>query len=466
MNSIRRILCALTRGALCTVALGALVAMSACGGGSSGSGATPPPPAASLDSSFGLGGIVAAPATSPLPDALVSAIAIQPDGKIVAAGTSSSGGSLFGPPLMFAPSLARYNNDGTLDLSFGNKGIAGPPLGIPRIALQPDGKILVLSGTTVLRFNVDGSLDATFGAAGTGIVELNVDVYTYLNDLALQTDGRILLAGYHQQVADVNGVSTEFLLMRLTAAGIQDSSFGQGAGAVTTAINKCAEIAAVAVTADGAILAAGIARACQTLDDNNVALARYDANGVLDTNFGVGGVATVPMGPIGVVVRAMAVQPDGRIVVAGSNGNVVQLVYVHHFLMLRFLANGALDLDFGTAGIISKSFDPTADEASAVAIQSNGKIVAVGYAGFDSGSDGPVGSNFLTARFDSSGVPDPDFGNGGSTLLAVNGGGYGLAMAIQPDGRIVAAGAAIISVTDQSLVFALIRYFGDPVPGG
>jgi len=460
MNSIRRILCALRRDVLRVVALGLVVAMSACSGGSSES-AAPPLPAATLDSSFGLGGIVAAPAQSPAPDALVFTIAIQSDGKIVAAGGAATPPSSGFPivPSTPVPALLRYNNDGTLDRSFGNAGTyTGPPLGYERIALQSDGKIVALSNTTVIRLNVDGSPDVTFGAAGTGIVKLGVDDYTYINDLALQSDGRILLAGYHQDFVD--GV-TEFLLIRLTAAGIQDSSFGQGSGAVLTAINDIARIWAVAVTADGWILAAGDARQNQS-DDNNVALARYDTNGALDPSFGVGGVATAPMGSTLVKVNAMTLQPDGRIVVVGTNGILADATFVHHFLMLRFLANGALDPEFGVGGIVSKSFDPQFDEASAVAIQSNGKIMAVGYAG----PYGHVGSNFLTARFESSGVPDPDFGNAGSALLAVNGGGWGRALAIQPDGRIVAAGAAIISETDQGSEFALIRYVGDPVSGG
>ncbi|MEO8134916.1 MAG: hypothetical protein ABI831_13160 [Betaproteobacteria bacterium] len=447
------------------MALGSVVAMTACGGGSSDSGAqaTPAPPAATLDSKFGLGGIVAAPDRSPPPPATVSAIAIQPDGKIVAAGSAGEPGSTFVKP-MPAPALVRYNNDGTLDLSFGNAGtFAGPPLSIRRIVLQPDGKIVALCAqNTLIRVNVDGSLDVTFGAAATGIVELDVDTDTSINDLALQSGGRILLAGYRQHSIDVRGVSVEFLLMRLTANGALDPSFGQGAGAVTTAINEVARIQAVAVTAGGAIVAAGDSRRRETSNDNNVAMAQYDADGTLDTKFGVGGVATAPMGSLLVRVNAMTLQSDGRIVVAGTTGTLVDASFLHHFLMVRFLANGALDRDFGTGGMVNKSFDPKFDEASAVAMQSNGKIVAVGYAG---AIGYPGSSSFLTARFDSSGVLDPGFGNAGSALLAVNGGSWGNALAIQPDGRIVAAGAAIISETDQRPEFALIRYLGDPVPG-
>ena len=442
--------------------LGSAVAVSACGGGSSEpAAATPPQPAATLDSTFGAGGIVATPDRSPPPDALVSAIAIQPDGKIVAAGSAGDPGSFFVKPTP-APALVRYNQDGTLDRGFGNAGTyAGPPVGIGRIALQPDGKIVALSGNDVIRINANGTLDVTFGAAGTGIVELDVDSNTAINDLALQPDGRIVLAGYRGHEIDARGVSDEFLLLRLSANGLQDPSFGRGAGAVVTAINEVARIQAIAVTANGAIIATGDSRRREVSSDNNIALARYDANGTLDTSFGVGGVATAPMGALLVGVKGVALQPDGRVVVAGTAGELIDASFVHHVTIARFLENGTIDRDFGLGGIISKPFDPKADEADAVAVQSNGKIVVVGYAGIP----GLAGQSLLTARFESNGTPDPSFGTAGSALLAINGGSVGSALAIQPDGRIVAAGAAIISATDQRREFALIRYLGDPVPG-
>jgi uncharacterized delta-60 repeat protein len=437
--------------------------VSACGGGSSEpAGAIPTPPAATLDSSFGLGGIVAALDRSPPPSAAASAIAIQPDGKILAAGGAGDPGSIFVKPAP-APALVRYNRDGTLDLGFGNAGTyAGPPVLISRIALEPDGKILALGPhNTVMRVNANGTLDATFGASGTGIVELDVDSNTAINDLALQSDGRILLAGYRGHLIDARGVSVEFLLLRLSAAGVPDPSFGRGAGAVVTAINEVARIQAIAVTASGAIIATGDSRRREVSSDNNIALARYDANGTLDTSFGVGGVATAPMGALLVVVTGMALQPDGRVVVAGAAGNLVDASFVDHVTIARFLENGTIDRDFGSSGIISKPFDPKSDAATAVAVQSNGKIVAVGYAGMA----GPAGQSFLTARFDSNGTLDPSFGTGGSALLAINGGSWGNCLAIGPDGRIVVGGGAIISETDQRPVFALIRYLGDPVPG-
>jgi uncharacterized delta-60 repeat protein len=449
-----------SRPVLWLIAAGSAVALSACDGGSSEpAAATLPQPAATLDSTFGAGGIVAALDRSPPPYAGVGAIAIQPDGKIVAAGSAGGSDSIFVKPTP-APALVRYNPDGTLDLEFGDAGTyAGPPVPISRIALQPDGKIVALSGRSVIRVNANGTLDVTFGAAGTGIVELDVDIYDQINDLALQSDGRILLAGSRQPLIDPPGVYDEFLLLRLSADGVPDPSFGQGAGAAVTAINEVASIQTIAVTAGGAIIAVGDASRRELSSDNNIAVARYDANGTLDASFGVGGVASASMGALLVSVRGMALQPDGRVVVAGAAGNLVD--FVGHFVIARFLANGALDPDFGSGGIVSKSFDPKFDAASAVAVQPNGKIVAVGCAG----CAGSAGARFLTARFDSQGVLDPAFGDAGSALLAVNGGSWGNAVAIQPDGRIVAAGGAIISETDQRSEFALIRYLGDPVPG-
>jgi uncharacterized delta-60 repeat protein len=240
-------------------------------------------PDGSLDTGFGTGGIV----TTAVGDINCQAlgVAIQPDGKIVAAGgfdSSSSSGN----------ALVRYLPDGALDTGFGTGGIvrdtrAGEH-GFDAVALQPDGKILAVGrGATLTRFNADGSLDATLGPWGGA--------------LALQPDGKIVLVGLVSSMVSVTRVNPD-------GSG-DDQSFGNG-GTVETAVPGGMDAGsrpAVALQSDGKILVAGGSQ-------NGITLIRYDGNGSLDSTFGSGGIVTTP----GASANAVAVQSDGRIDVAGD----------------------------------------------------------------------------------------------------------------------------------------------------
>jgi uncharacterized delta-60 repeat protein len=445
------------------LALGATIVVSACGGGSSSEVMTPQPPppqprAGTLDPTFGDGGIVAAEKRSPPTHASIYDIAIQPDGKIIAAGFGGQAESRFDPARP-APALLRYNTDGTLDPGFGMAGtFVGPAIYLYKVAVQPDGKILALGASNIIRINANGTLDPTFGVAG--IVELKLDPPARINCFALQADGGILLGGVRDHSTSYLDLHGEFILVRLNPNGSQDLSFGQGAGQVVTPIYKYASIQALSVAGDGAILAVGVAAAPDAMVSNNFAIARYHANGVLDGSFGGGGIATAPVRIEGVGVNAIAVQGNGSIVVAGGVGYLGEEHYQHHFAMARFLASGVLDTSFGSAGTVETPFDPLVDAALGVAIQSNGKIVTVAGNGYY------VGNGLIVARYDKAGSPDPDFGVGGKVSVAINSSGSARALAIQPDGRIVVAGAAFNAVVDHPRSeFALARIFGDPVQG-
>jgi len=243
-------------------------------------------------------------------------------------------------------------------------------------------------------------------------------------------------------------VLTPRFMSAQTTGGTLDTNFGTG-GKVTTDLGGTGSAArAVAVQPDGKIVAAGVVAI------NGVAafgLARYNPDGTLDPSFGTGGTVTTAFDFVGSIDRVFSVvlQPDGKIVVAGST--VVNLFA--NFALARFNANGTLDASFGTGGIVTTGFGVSA-EAFSVAVQADGKIVAAGYANLDGAFD------FAVVRYNSNGTLDASFGTGGkvTTAFALSQGfsqAQAFSVAVQPDGRIIAAGNAFVG---GAFDFALARY--------
>ena len=194
-----------------------------------------------LDPTFGSAGTVETQIST---DGFITGLAIQADGKIVAAGNTYQPSAL---------GLARYQPNGELDGTFGSGGIVtGPPGNMYGLALQPDGKILLAGNRfvstrsffSVARFQPDGSPDATFGSDG-----LVTGPDGGASALALQADGRIVVAGAEPE-------DYAFKLVRLNTDGTLDSSFGSN-GSVQTLLGSAAGASAVIVQPDGRILAAG-----------------------------------------------------------------------------------------------------------------------------------------------------------------------------------------------------------------
>ena len=338
------------------------------------------------DTSFGDGGTVTTAVNNMDPDLQWSeahAVALQSDGKIVVAGSSWRG---YENCCWFT--VARYNTDGTLDSSFGGDGRVFTDFGSPDeaqdVAVQPDGKI-VAAGTTggsvaVARYNADGSPDTSFGGGdgqvsndpAPGLPEEGGDGRT----LALQPDGKIVVGG------EVGTTRFDFVLLRYTANGTLDTSFS-GDGIERTDFGAYKSVEELAVQSDGRIVAAGAS-------DGRVALARYTTSGALDPSFdGDGKVLNSNSG-----AADMRLQPaDGRIVVAGGNGD---------FKVQRYNPDGSLDSGFGTGGVATADFGGS-DAAGGLALQPDGKIVAAGRGGPDSG--------FALARFQGGGsTPPPPVG--------------------------------------------------------
>jgi uncharacterized delta-60 repeat protein len=407
-------------------------------------GSAAPISAGDLDPSFGENGTVT---TDLGPEGeSVNAIAVQPDGKIVAAGEAAWGAE-FG--------LVRYNPDGTLDLTFGDGGTVAtdiPPSGAYALAIQADGGIVAAGGGrrfALVRYAPDGDLDPTFG--GDGVVTTNFNPeYDLAYGVAIQTDGKIVAAGVSSIEARPYFDDTKIAVARYNADGSLDTSFG-GDGRVTTNYTGTYDAAfAVLIQTDGRIVVAGTAGAYRRF-----ALARYNPDGSRDSGFGdMGKVTTrfIPHGP-DQFATAIAVQADGRLVAVGTETTAVG------FALARFESDGALDPTFGEDGMVTTDFLTRHDLgyvggwARGVAIQADGKIVAAGGAPVGSGGD----TEFALARYQPDGTLDASFGGDGriTTEWSTDGNDSALAIAIQSDGKIVAGGR---SSDGPDGAFALARY--------
>jgi uncharacterized delta-60 repeat protein len=405
--------------------------------------------AGALDGSFGSAGLFTtgfrqADAT------MDNAMAIQSDGKIVIAGTSPGG------------ELARLNTNGTLDTSFGKGGFVTSSFGgafgpVVAIAIQPDGKILAsvagfISGA-VGRFNTNGSVDSTFGSGGFAVSKLIDSVPATGSAFALQPDGKILVAG--------RGV-----LGRYTSDGVLDTGFGTAG--IAPLIGSAS---AIAVQADGKILVttglgAPTLLSASPLPPSAIAstLARYNTDGSLDAAFGIAGQAACAA-----AANSIAIQSDGKIMVAGTITSHLQVtggVTVNQagFGLVRYTSIGRIDTSFGKAGGVTTGFGPNFPKgaAFALAIQPNGEIVVAGTAGSINGV-GLLVSSFALARYMSNGSLDSTFGAKGTLTTALGAGNNSFvsSLALQSDGKIVAAGNFAPPASGNYLNnFAVVRYLG------
>jgi uncharacterized delta-60 repeat protein len=412
-----------------------------------------------LDPTFGWDGRVMTTFTSGA--VYASDTAIQQDGKIVVVGTVDPTGSNDE-----RIALARYNANGTLDGTFGGDGRVttgfrgGNDVG-NAVAIQSNGKIVV-AGTAsparatqdaLVRYRPNGSLDPTFGGDG----RVTTTQTTGATGLAIQADGKIV-------VVNANGQSV--VLVRYLRDGSLDRAFGID-GIVTTSVTDWfAGDARVAIQTDGKIVVAGDATT-QALW-GGFFVVRYDTDGNLDTAFGTDGIATVNLTKGGDWLGAVAIQPDGKIVVAGDAGFCCE--YSGKFGLARLDAEGNLDPTFGRDGRVITTFTPNPnyeDTISDVAVLANGKIVAVGVAGAGWGSVSAV----AVARYNPDGSLDSTFGTGGKVTTAfpylgtknpdIYVGARASAVAIQANGKILVAGtqSGENSARDRILGrFVLARY--------
>lgn len=393
----------------------------------------------------------------------INDIVIQPDGKIVVAGHSGIFHGFF--QQSFEIIVARYNVDGSLDPTFGSSGIVTTDIGgfamAFGVALQPDGKIIVagrggpISGAnfTVVRYNTDGSLDATFG--GSGIVTTTISFFfSQIVDVAVQVDGKIVVVG-EAVIPDAPVPRFVTTLARYNADGSLDTTFdGDG---VSQAIQSGFEDSApalpvgLALQVDQKIV---VAETCTVDSTQKLCVARYNSNGSLDDAFDGDGVATTDFdSSFGGLGQAVSIQPDGKIVAVGqvftNIGGLPGLA--------RYNSDGSPDISFDGDGrmLVSNSVQFQTD---VLAIQPNGKIVMAGR-GFV--VDTTFHSVMAVVRCNSDGSPDGTFGSNGVITTPIGTGDSGATgVAIQADGRIVAGGFGNVTIGEEASFsdLAVVRY--------
>jgi len=357
----------------------------------------------------------------------INSVAIQPDGKIVAAGVASNGTTT-------DTALARYNFDGSLDQSLDNDGkvitAVSTDSDVARsIALQPDGKIVIVGHNNIgsaadfltLRYNSDGSLDSGFDGDGISRTALSAQ-QDEAHAAAIQADGKILAVGFS------SNQTFDLALVRYNTDGSPDANFGTNGAAIQDLAVNSDLASTVAIQPDGKIVAAGYS---YNGSFNDFTVARYNADGSFDSSFGNNGVAIASFGGR-TLPRDSIIQPDGKIVIGGWLFNAGN----NDFALVRFNSDGSLDSDFGVAGLVKTSFSATGDDSiTSLALQNDGKIVAGGI-GFTSGGR----RLFALARYNSDGSLDSSFDGDGKTTVQFNDIDQLGAIAIRPDGKIVASG--------------------------
>jgi uncharacterized delta-60 repeat protein len=396
---------------------------------------------------------------------------------------------------------------GDLDPAFGHSGRVETNLRhdfAPRdAAVQGDGKILVTGGFyntrfatiafSVVRFQANGALDTSFGTQGVALTAFTNFINTG-NSIAIQDDGKIVVAG---EASSADGKTDEWAVARFNIDGTPDATFGNGGRVATNFLSnpppgfhQAANV--VVVQPNGKILAGGVVVPAPE-GNHESAFARYNADGTLDTTFGTGGkLALLSIGD----VIALGLTSEGEIVALNSAGLIAQFSPTgtpqivagkpliktarmgpvtfegsgRYFVatvvqgpggendldvrIIRFAATGAIDptfqsplIDFGPTG-------PLESVAQSIAVAPDGRVVVGGIANITASS-----TAFGVARVNTDGSLDTTFGGDGSVTTAFHGSDQVVAVVVQPDGNIVAAGQTLNHTTNVADI-ALARYLG------
>lgn len=311
--------------------------------------------------------------------------------------------------------------------------------------------IFLFSASVQAAHAADGDLDPTFGNGGKVLTDFTQST-DIANAVAVQADGRYVVVGTTYINNDYS--SEDFAVARYNADGTLDSTFGAN-GKVTTDFPGLAAVASsVVIQPDGKIVVAGGAFPLFTfLGDFKV--VRYNSDGSLDISFGNGGIVTTTF-PQGSYAFALALQPDGKIVAAGTHFVDFSSADSSNtdFALARYNVDGTPDDAFGNNGVVTTDFDGFNDDVFAILIQPDGKLVAVG-----SAKNPATFYDFAAARYMPNGGIDASFGVGGRVRTDFGSAGFDQARsaALQPDGKIVAAGTTI-SPDGLVQLFALARY--------
>jgi uncharacterized delta-60 repeat protein len=354
-------------------------------------------------------------------------LAIQADGKIVVAGYVSNGTN-------YDFAVVRYNVDGTLDATFGTGGKLAVNISnydmAYAVAINTDGKILVagVTGATgafgdgnfgVIRLNSNGSTDTSFGT--NGVATVSFPGSDYFTNMKLQSDGKILLCGYN--VVDVTGNYSDFSIARLNADGTLDFDFSND-GKSTINFNSDDRARTIQVDATGNIYLGGSG-------SSNICIVKLFSDGSIDTSYATNGKVNTRYNTQSSNLNDMILLDNGSIVFTG-------FLFSTEYQMLvgKLNVSGAFDTSFGTNGATVTDVDNSSeDTAYSLVIQSDEKIIISGRS-YTSGS-----YYFAILRYTSSGVLDNTFSNDGKVLTAFGTSwSMGHSSALQSDGKLVVTG--------------------------
>ena len=392
-----------------------------------------------LDPTFGTDGIVRTGPTGTLGVAL----ALQPDGRLVVVGRADTNTPDFG--------VVRYRRNGMLDPSFGNGETVttdfsgGFDVATAVLVEPPPHQRVVVAGVggvagglgyfALARYNPDGTLDGTFGSGGQVTTDFAGSGGEACS-LVRQPDGKLVAAGSRFPADPFDpSDTTDFALVRYNPNGTLDGSFGTGGKVRTDFAGGSDAAAALVRLPDGRLVAAGRTVSCAVGEEceEAFALARNKDDGTLDETFGSGGLVTTTFGIEGENARALVLQRDGKLVAAGVVGNE----YFGTLIALaRYNDDGTLDAAFGGGGRVLTGFPghPYVN-ASALVLQPDAKLVAAGGNGF----------GFVLVRYNPDGKRDPTFGSGGLVFTDVGVRDSIGAIVLQRDGRLVALGSRTLA---------------------
>lgn len=413
-----------------------------------------------FDAAFGMAGLVVANMGASADG--ISTVALQPDGKLIAAGqaivdTAFSDGWV----------AARYLPTGELDASFamGGRLFSTQPKSLltSSVAIDSTGRFVLTGGflkCVVAGFTPDGAVDASFGTAGEQVVEYAAGKNGSCSKGVFDASGRLIVVGSANVGAGTFGVA------RLQPDGTFDPTFA-GTGATTTAVGEvsgASSALAIALQSDGKIVAAG--RGPTNSGAYGVAVARYLENGTLDTSFDADGKLAMDADadPTTTAEAALGVMqaPDGKYLLVGQAGKPINgsaglglgsfignKGEFAKLLVVRLLPGGSLDTSFGMSGAVTADFGYQAVIGHALQMRADGNLYVAGQL-----FDGTTSRGFI-ARLLENGTVDTTFGDKGMAFVPTNGASGLSSLVSQPDGKLVAGGSAFVNPTGSD--FALLR---------
>jgi len=398
-----------------------------------------------LEPSFGPAGKVVTPLMS-LGEC--TCVLARTDGTLIAIGYAQT------PQNVRGCLEVRYHSNGSLDTAFGQDGQMVHSMGalggnVSTACLGNAGKVVAAGSMlfydvgdfAIVRMTASGGTDEGFrggiSARQTGGVDSPLKS-------AIQSGGRVLACG-----GISSGGSSRMGVVRYDSSGQADASFGsQGVAAVDFGVSGSSIGRSLAVMSDDKVIVVG-----SSGSQDQFAVARFLANGVLDNTFGSGGRVRTSVGTATESAYDVALLANGKILVAGTARNGSN----NDFALVRYLSNGTLDAQFGIGGKVLTAVGPGDDHANSMVVQPDGKIILAGRASTETDAD------FALVRYNADGSLDETFGTGGKIMTPVGAGwDQGVEVVLQPDGKILLAGnSSQVPYQGVAQDMGFVRYLPD-----